>query len=291
LIYQLIKHSNIKPSIMAGIEIKPDTTLEDLIFADRNKAYGAYFLRQIYNKTVSRSALIGIAAVAIGLVGPTIYTKLKPKEEKQKIVLANPLDMPPPPVDKDKPEPPPPPPPPPEMPKVSTTKFLPPEIKPDELVPEDVPPPTQKQLAEAPAGQDDVKGDPNAVDVVVDPDAGPKKEEVVEVKPAEPEEVFTVVEQQPEFPGGTSKMYQYLGKNIQYPSAAQRANVTGKVFLAFVVNTDGSIQNVEVIKGIGFGCDEEAVRVVRSMPRWLPGKQSGRPVRVKYTLPVSFTLE
>ena len=86
-------------------------------------------------------------------------------------------------------------------------------------------------------------------------------------------------------------MGQYLGKNIKYPAAASRANVSGKVFLTFVVNTDGSIQDVSVLKGLGFGCDEEALRVVRGMPKWKPGKQSGRNVRVKYNLPVSFVLE
>ena len=84
---------------------------------------------------------------------------------------------------------------------------------------------------------------------------------------------------------------QYLGKNIRYPAAAQRANVSGRVFVSFVVNTDGSIQDVTVLKGLGFGTDEEAVRVVKGMPKWRPGKQSGRPVRVKYNLPINFQLE
>ena len=274
---------------MAEIQIKPDTTLEELIFANRNKAYGAYFLRQVYNKTVSRSTVLGIAIIGLALIGPTIYANLKPAEEKKKIVLANPLDLPPPPIDKNIPPPPPPPPPPPEMKAPPTTKFLPPEIKPDDEVTKEEPPPKQEELAKAPAGEETVKGDPNAVEAVVDPGDG-KKEEVVEVKP-DVEEVFNVVEQQPEFPGGAAKMYQYLGKNIKYPSAAQRANVTGKVFLTFVVNTDGSIVSVETMKGNGFGCDEEAIRVVKTMPKWNPGKQSGRAVRVKYTLPVNFTLE
>jgi protein TonB len=100
-----------------------------------------------------------------------------------------------------------------------------------------------------------------------------------------------VVEQQPEFPGGTAEMYKYLSKNIKYPSAASRANVSGRVFMSFVVNTDGSIQDVSVLKGLGFGCDEEAIRVVKAMPKWKPGKQSGRAVRVKYNLPINFQLE
>ena len=112
----------------------------------------------------------------------------------------------------------------------------------------------------------------------------------MEAAPVE-EPIFTVVEQQPEFPGGTTEMYRYLAKNIKYPSAASRANVSGRVFMTFVVNTDGSIQDVQVMKGLGFGCDEEATRVVKSMPKWKPGRQSGRPVRVKFNLPINFQLE
>ena len=100
-----------------------------------------------------------------------------------------------------------------------------------------------------------------------------------------------MVEQQPEFSGGMAALGQYLSKNLRYPAAAQRANVAGKVFVSFVVNTDGSIQDVQILKGLGFGTDEEAQRVVKGMPKWRPGKQSGRPVRVKYNLPINFTLE
>ena len=105
------------------------------------------------------------------------------------------------------------------------------------------------------------------------------------------EQVFTVVEQNPEFPGGSLGMYGFLARNLRYPRDARRANVSGKVFLAFVVNTDGSIQDVQVLKGLGFGCDEEAMRLANAMPKWKPGRQSGRAVRVKYNLPISFQLE
>lgn len=83
----------------------------------------------------------------------------------------------------------------------------------------------------------------------------------------------------------------FLGKNLTYPRSAASAGVGGKVFVSFVVNTDGSLTDIQVLKGIGFGCDEEAVRVINKMPHWKPGKQSGRAVRVKYNLPITFTLE
>ncbi|MCP9762234.1 M56 family metallopeptidase [Lacihabitans soyangensis] len=103
--------------------------------------------------------------------------------------------------------------------------------------------------------------------------------------------IFTAVEQSPEFFGGQTEMYKYLGQNIQYPADAQRANVSGKVFVKFIVEDDGSIGNVEVMKGIGFGCDEEAIRVVKSMPRWKPGVQNGKNVRVYYNMPIVYRLD
>ncbi|WP_428665902.1 TonB family protein [Runella sp.] len=104
------------------------------------------------------------------------------------------------------------------------------------------------------------------------------------------EEVMQVVDTHPQFPGGLAAMGNYLSKNIKYPEAARRANVEGKVFVSFVVRKDGSISNVEVIKGLGFGCDEEAVRVTEAMPRWKPGMDKGAIVNVKFNLPIRFEL-
>jgi TonB family protein len=104
-------------------------------------------------------------------------------------------------------------------------------------------------------------------------------------------EIFTAVEQNPEFIGGQAKMYQYLGENIKYPAAAQRANISGRVFVKFVVEDDGAIGDVEVMKGIGFGCDKEAIRVVKSMPKWNPGVQNGKNVRVYYNMPIVYKLD
>ncbi len=104
-------------------------------------------------------------------------------------------------------------------------------------------------------------------------------------------EVFTVVEQNPEFPGGIRELGNYLGRSIRYPSAAQRANVQGKVFVQFVVGKDGDIREPKILKGIGFGCDEEALRVTLNMPKWSPGKQNGKAVAVQYNLPIAFVLE
>ena len=103
--------------------------------------------------------------------------------------------------------------------------------------------------------------------------------------------IFTVVEQQPEFPGGTEAMFAFLGNHIQYPEAAVKANVSGRVFLSFVVSETGETSDIMVLKGLGFGCDAEAIRVLKSFPKWEPGRQDGVPVKVKYNLPINFQLD
>lgn len=105
------------------------------------------------------------------------------------------------------------------------------------------------------------------------------------------QEVFTIVEQMPSFPGGDSKLTEFIAKNIQYPQKAQETGIQGRVFVSFVVEPDGSVSNVKVIRGIGGGCDEEAVRVIKMTPKWNPGKQRGKAVRVSYQIPVLFKLQ
>jgi protein TonB len=117
-------------------------------------------------------------------------------------------------------------------------------------------------------------------------------EEVIDEEPEEEEieQVFLIVEDQPEPTGGMGGFYEYLGKNIRYPEQARRMGVEGRVFVEFVVDKTGNLTEVRVVKGIGAGCDEEAVRVVKNSPNWKPGKQRGRPVKVKMTVPVFFKL-
>ncbi len=112
------------------------------------------------------------------------------------------------------------------------------------------------------------------------------------VKKAAPvvEEIFEVVEQMPEFPGGYEKMMEYLSKNIKYPQMAKEAGVKGKVYVQFVVGSDGKITDIKTIRGIGSGCDEVAMAAVKKMPKWTPGEQRGKKVPVRFVLPVNFTL-
>ena len=102
------------------------------------------------------------------------------------------------------------------------------------------------------------------------------------------ETVYTVVERQPQFPGDMNALTDYMQKNVRYPEAAQKAKVTGRVFTSFIVERDGRLTDIKVLKGLGSGCDEEAIRVINTMPRWKPGTQSGIPIRVKYNLPITF---
>lgn len=104
-------------------------------------------------------------------------------------------------------------------------------------------------------------------------------------------EVFNEVDEMPEYPGGAEELYKYIGSNITYPEQAKNDGIQGRVFVTFVVECDGSITDAQVLRGIGGGCDEEALRVVNAMPKWTPGKKEGEVVRVQYNLPVIFKLQ
>jgi protein TonB len=103
--------------------------------------------------------------------------------------------------------------------------------------------------------------------------------------------VLTIVEKMPIFPGGEEELYKYVASSVVYPTAAKESGITGTVIVTFIVEKDGSVTNVKILKGIGGGCDEEALRVVKAMPKWSPGKQDGKPVRVQFNLPIRFSLE
>ncbi len=115
--------------------------------------------------------------------------------------------------------------------------------------------------------------------------------EIVEiVEEVEEEEIFTIVEEMPSFPGGEEALFKYLGKNIEYPVMASDAGIQGVVYVNFVIDKDGKVKDAKVLKGIGGGCNEEALRVIKTMPAWKPGKQRGKAVKVSYNLPVRFVL-
>jgi periplasmic protein TonB len=265
-------------------------SLDDIVFEGRNRAYGAYLLRQLYNKHVSTAAIIAISVFAILISIPLVAKLIEGEEEVvpvERIVTEVEL-APPPPIDEATPPPPPPPPdlPPPPPPVRAQVKFTPPVVKRDAEVVEEEKVPDQKELEDIDVGTKTVEGVKGAPLDLGDIDGTSNiVSDVVEDKP------YTYVEQMPEFPGGEGEMLKYLGKNIRYPAAAQRAGVEGLVVLSFVVSRTGEISEIEVVKSLGSGTDEEAMRVVKTMPKWSPGKQNGRTVPVRYTLPVRFAIK
>lgn len=160
---------------------------------------------------------------------------------------------------------------------------------------EEPPPPEQQQPETQVLNivEDDIEVDDELnIDVEADDQTIIEDFEPVEVteKKVVEQEIFTVVEDQPSFPGGEAARMQYLQKNIEYPQMARESGIEGTVFVTFVVETDGTVTQVRILRGIGGGCDEEALRVVRNMPKWKPGKQRGRPVRVQFNMPIRFKL-
>ncbi len=257
------------------------TDRNDIVFADRNQAYGAYQIRRKYDRTVMIILLSMIGFVGLGM-GLKFVLGLRGDEiVKEPVLDMTTIDLTPPPADKNEPPPPPPPPPPPVM---ETVKFVPPVIKDDAV--ETDPPPPQDKLADTNVSTVTQEGDGDAVVV---PTEGNGNGVVEEKAP----EIFTVVEEMPEFPGGPMEMMKYIQKNIQYPQMAKEAGLSGKCFLKFVVNGNGNITDVQVLKGVPGcqECDKEAIRVVKSMPNWKAGKQNGRSVSVFFNLPINFQLK
>jgi protein TonB len=259
-----------------------DNKWVDMVFEDRNQNYGAYELRKKSNEYTNKGIIFAIVFFTLMVSAPMIIDLIKglvPKEsEDVRVLEVNTLEEPPP-VDKDQPPPPPAEPPPPLK---STVKFTPPVIKPDEEVP-DEPPPAQVEMEDKDAATKTVEGDPEGVDASLldggdglTGDAGP--------------EIMTFAEQMPEFNGNIGE---YLGRNIQYPSVARENGIEGQVVLQFVVGKDGKIDpaSIVVVKKVGWGLEDEAIRVVKNMPPWKAGKQNGNPVYVKCTLPIRFKLD
>jgi len=269
----------------------------DILFEGKNKKYGGYELRKKYPR---RAGLAGLLAIlVVGGVFGAMLIKPKPKD----IDMANNVPVvtemqnlePPPPLKENEPPPPPPPTaPPPVKPSV---KFTVPEIKKDAEVPK------EEKLVEKPKDEKVVVGkntqdgsdDPNAIDPSLSnlPSGTGKPEPVLTGGDGggnSSTEIFRAVQNKAKQPGNWAR---YLGDNLKYPKAAREAEVTGRVTVEFVVEKDGSITNVRVIRGkdLGNGIPEEAVRVVSAGPKWEPATQNGQVVRSYFTLPIDFKLQ
>lgn len=156
------------------------------------------------------------------------------------------------------------------------------------------PPPPPKQVTVINIVKDDVEVE-DEIEIDVEADQETVMQDFVPIVEEEEEveemEIFTVVESMPSFPGGEAARIEFLRNNIKYPQMARESGIQGTVYVTFVVEPDGSVTDVRVLRGIGGGCDEEAVRVIKMMPKWNPGLQRGKPVRVQFNMPIKFTLQ
>ncbi len=250
-------------------------SFDEIVFEFRNKEYGAYKIRKKYNRTVLWAMLVGTIILGSVIITPyvmaTVNERTHQKEEKAVTAEMEQLEQP------NQEIAPPPPPPPPAEAQVQV-RYVAPVIV-DSVKNED---------KGALATIDDVKEtvtDDTAIDVVEE-----VKEEVQEVKE---EEVFLVVEEMPGFNGGdaNTEFRKYVGQNMKYPEVAAENGIQGRVFVQFVIEADGRLSNVRVIRGVDPALDKEAIRVIENSPRWNPGKQRGKPVRVSYTFPITFVLQ
>ena len=264
----------------------------DLVFEGRNHDYGAYQLRKGTSKRNIWSIIIVALAAALLFLGLTVHRMAEPNRtvmNMQAVEVAN--------IKKDKkdvkvekrdpvkvePER--------IIEKVkSSVKFTAPVIRKDNLVKEEdeikldeIEKSTKAIGALTVDGNDELGGEVLRI-----------KEEIASPEPpkhVEDNKIFEVVEQNPTFPGGTAALMSWLSQNIKYPVIAAENGVKGRVIVQFVVEKDGSITDVVVVKSVDPSLDKEATRVIKNMPHWIPGRQNGSPVRVRFTVPVTFTLQ
>jgi protein TonB len=255
----------------------------DILFKDRNKEYGAYIARRLSNKNHFKAIVITIVVFTIAIIAPSTLKKILPKGERKNVEVtelsnlileAKKIDQ----IKEIKVE---------EIkPIKATIKFTPPVIKPDEEVNDTAVMKTVEELniSKSAISTTDQKGvfdDPNAVDIG-------ELNQIVEDTVSPP---LYVVEQMPSFPGGDQELRKYIAENVKYPEIAKENGIQGRVFIQFVINQKGKVTNAIIVRGIDPSCDKEALRVIKSMPDWIPGKQSGVPVRVQFVVPVNFVLQ
>lgn len=261
----------------------------ELVFAGRNKEYGAYELRQHNAITTLKALMFGSVLIIAGVTAPFLYSRFLSSNE---IVH----DLPPldgfkiteynvPKIKKSEPEklikr---------ETVKIPTQKFVPLKVVPAPEVVDEMP--TLAELENSVVGQETIKAAPttgvqNTIDIT---SSGNGRASVT--KPTSDEPVnLEMLEKYPEFPGGMAAFAKYIGRNLRYPSMARENEISGRVFVSFVIERNGSLSNIKILRGIGGGCDEEALRVLKNSPSWAAGMQNGQKVRVAYTMPIFFQL-
>lgn len=250
----------------------------NIVFEQRNKEYGAYVLRKINPKNTLIAVLSAVIFFVLCISAPLIISLIHFSEKDNGVKVVDVVTLAtPPPIDPNEPPPPPVEPPPPLK---STVQFIPPKIVKDEDATTDTV--IVQDLVDKDPGKTTQEGDTvNGVDPGLDNGV---------IDNADPEPVM-IVEIMPEFPGGEGELLNFLHKQIHYPPIAKEEGIQGTVFIQFIISKDGQVSNVKVLRGPGAGLDEEAVRVVKLLPQWKPGRQGGRNVPVIYNLPVKFVLK
>jgi protein TonB len=254
------------------LDLIKDQWLE-IVFEGRNKVYGAYELRKTNQKTTVRALIIGSVLFGFAIAMPLIINMIPDSQDDTSLdTKITTVKLPP----KEKPKeniPPPPPPP----PKVDQVKFVKPVVaKAEEVVEE---PPKIVEIKDKKIGDETIKGDPDA-ELTVEP-VGNGPADIVDDN-----NIYSNagIEVKPDFPGGLAKFYKFVGNNYRTP---EEEGLSGKVIVSFVVEKDGSLTDIKVIRDIGYGTGKEAIRVLKSCPKWNPGEQNGKKVRVLYSLPIT----
>lgn len=250
--------------------------MDEIVFEKRNKSYGAYILRKMYNKQLNKALLLSVAILLAGLAYPLVdsYKSKGVFQIGGDTVEIDLLDLP----DKEdeiKPELP-------ELPETepeTRERFIAPEVTLDDVTEEGGLPDMEylnQSSVNIPVNVNFEKPAEKLVEIIEDPEKAPP---------------VIIVEEMPSYPGGETERMKFLQNNIQYPQLAAEISVQGTVYIRFVVDSKGNITDAFVLRGIGGGCDEEALRVINAMPQWHPGKQNGKAVRVLFTMPIMFKLQ
>lgn len=259
----------------------------DLVFEGRNKSYGAYELRKDNPKTSVKAMFIGAVIFSASLATPLLISLLPDSKADnsldEKVVLVN-MDKP-----KENLPPPPPKPPEPPKPKIDEVKFVEMKVVEKEKVVEEVK--TIEELKDKTIAEKDQKGDKDA-DVKIDVPTGnaDKEAEVID------NNIYSSagIEVQPEFPGGLAGFTKYCAKNYRIDDISSKLEdgqtLDGRIFVNFVVEKDGSLTDIKISRDLGFGTGQEAVRMLKNAPRWKPGIQNGKPIRVSYSLPIKISV-
>lgn len=271
-----------------------DMTFNNVVFAARNKAYGAYELRRDYSNHVMAAALMATSLFAAGLSWPLLMPVQNqgiaideiPAKDNGRIVIEDWI-LPPPeaapepkqqaaiPVTQE---------------QIKTVKNTTTRVVPDTHPGPDEAPPTQQEMAGAIIGTQNIDGELlgnlNLTGLESDGSEG-----TTGTGNSGNNEVFDFAEEMPSFEGGEAALMRHISKKIRYPRQAITEQIEGMVIVSFVVNRNGKVTDATVLKGLGYGTDEEALRVIQSLPDWSPGRQNGKPVAVRYTLPIRFNLQ